>query len=134
MSILLPSRSTILEIARRQSKLFSVSEIEMDEKKLNAAFAWPRLMIKTDPNANIFQVGAALFTGIISEKPLSIGNPHLAFTLLVLILRRNGVSLDISNQDALKMIKAHMMGKLEEEQIVQFITGQSIPQNLLEAG
>ena len=134
MSVLLPSRSVILEIARRQAKLFSISEIDVEDKKLTAALAWPRLMIKTDKNADMFQVSAALFTGILSEKPLSVGNAHLAFTLLVLTLRRNGVSLDISNQEALKLVKAYMMEKLTEDQITQYITGKSIPQSLLEIG
>ncbi len=132
MSVILPSRSVILEIARRQGKLFLVSDIEMDEKKLSAALAWPRLMIKTDPAANVFQVAASLFTGILSEKPVSVGNPHLAFILMMIILRRNGVMLDITNQEAFKIMSAALSGKLPEEQLVTLITERSIPQAFAE--
>ena len=132
MSVILPSRSVILEIARRQSKLFSVSEIEMDDKKLSAALAWPRLMIKSEPAVNVFQVAASLLTGILSEKPVNIGNPHLAFILMMIILRRNGVVLDITNQDAFKIMSAVISGQLEEDQLVKLITEKSIPQAFTE--
>jgi len=132
MSVILPSRSVILEIARRQSKLFSVSEIEMNDKKLSAALAWPRLMIKSDPAVNVFQVAASLLTGILSEKPVNIGNPHLAFILMMIILRRNGVVLDITNQDAFKIMSAVISGQLEEDQLVKLITEKSIPQAFAE--
>jgi prophage maintenance system killer protein len=131
LSVILPPRSAITEIARRQVGVGDGPDGNIiDDKKLSAALAWPRLMVATDKNANLFDVGVSLLMGILTEQPLGKGNAYLAFSLLVITFRRNGVALDLGNEEAFQLLKKVTTDAVEEKSIAAFLHKKSVPQVL----
>lgn len=133
MALHLPSRAVIREIWKRQllmSNMPNLSDENFDDAKMGIALAWPRMMVTTEGNSDVFDVVTSLLVGILSEKPATSGNGRLGFALVVVTLRRNGWMLDISNDEVLQVMARIFEGKFEERHIALYFRKKSIPQSL----
>ena len=123
----LPTRSVIREVYRKQVATFGDPTCEIDDVKIGAALAWPRMMVTTKKHEDPFEVVLSLFTSILSEQPASKGNAALAIGLVILTLRRNGLMLDISNEDIMQLFSKLGKGEFSEKSLIEFFRLKSIP-------
>ncbi len=127
-SVILPNKNVIRTVYRRQQETFGGTEMDPDESRLGAALAWPRLMVSSEGGSDIFEVTVSLLTGLLGEKPFPENNRRTAFTLAVLTLRRNDWILDISNDEALRLMMALSMNNITEEKAIDFLRRKSVPE------
>ena len=127
MTLHLPSRAVIREIWKRQLYMSRFPDETFDDAKMGIALAWPRMMVTTEGNSDVFDVVTSLLVGVLSEKPASSGNGRLGFALVVVTLRRNGWMLDISNDEVLQVMARILEGKFEEKHIALYFRKKSIP-------
>ncbi|WP_025897362.1 hypothetical protein [Sneathiella glossodoripedis] len=123
----LPTRAVIRETYRRLSSDFGDGDCQIDDVKIRAALAWPRMMVTSKSSSDIFEVVLSLFTGVISEQPASKGNASLAILLVMMTLRRNGFLLDLTNDDILKLFSSIAKGGMNEKSLIGFFQQKSIP-------
>lgn len=127
MTVSLPSKNVIRSVHQKLCDRFEQEAGLVDEVKLGAALAWPRLMVSAENNSDVFDAAMSLMTGIMSEKPFIAGNKRLAYCLMVMTLRRNGWILDISNEESLRLMAALIMSNISEEKAADFIRRKSVP-------
>jgi len=126
MIISLPSKSVICEIHKKQNEKFRGISFEPDHSKLNSALAWPRMMVTAGGGVDVFDVAVSLMVSIVGQRPFNQGNRRIALTLCLLTLRRNGWVLDITNEDAFKLMVKLADQNVEESALVKFCRDKSI--------
>ncbi len=123
----LPTRAVIRDSYRKLAQSFGDQTCEIDDAKIRAALAWPRMMVTSKSSGDLFEVVLSLFTGILSEQPASKGNPSLAIFMVMMTLRRNGMMLDITNDDVMKLFANIAKGGMNEKALITFLKQKSIP-------
>ena len=126
----LPTRAIIREMYRKLAEQMSDDNsgpLEIDDTKLGAALAWPRMMATANKSVDVFEVVTSLFTSILSEQPATKGNASLAILLVMTTLRRNSLLLDVSNEDLLKLFQGLAKGEFTEKSLVAYFQQNSIP-------
>ncbi|WP_169543751.1 hypothetical protein [Sneathiella aquimaris] len=128
MTLFLPSKGVIKRVHSKQLEKYQpeITRQEVDEGRLGAALAWPRLMVTTGNGSDIFDVSVSILVGLLGEKPFAVGNIRLAFTIAVLTIRRNGWVVDISNDESLRLISALKLENISEEKASDFLRRKSL--------
>lgn len=123
----LPTKAIIKAVYQKQASKYANAAFEIDEAKLGASLAWARMMVTANDNIDPFEVVTSLFMGILNEQPASKGNPALAFSIVVLTLGRNGLMLDISNEDVIHFYASLAKGEFTENSLTEYFRTKSIP-------
>jgi prophage maintenance system killer protein len=123
----LPTRAVIRESYRKLALSFGDQACEIDDAKIRAALAWPRMMVTSKSSGDLFEVVLSLFTGILSEQPATKGNATLAIFLVMMTLRRNGMMLDVTNDEVMKLFANIAKGGMNEKALITFLQQKSIP-------
>ena len=126
----LPTRSVIREVYRRQLRQFGSEAdqtLELDDVKIGAALAWPRMMVTANKSVDLFEVITSLFTGVLSEQPAQKGNASLAMALVMMTLRRNGLMLDISNEEVAEFFNDLATEQHTERTLIAYFQKNAIP-------
>lgn len=123
----LPTRAVIRETYLKIAQKCGDPTCEIDDAKIRTALAWPRMMVTSKSSSDLFEIVLSLFTGILSEQPATKGNPSLAIFLVMLTLRRNGMMLDISNEEMVQLFSNIAKGQMSEKVLINFFRQKSIP-------
>ncbi|WP_169566604.1 hypothetical protein [Sneathiella limimaris] len=126
----LPTRSVIREVYRRQLRQYGSEadqNLDLDDVKLGAALAWPRMMITANKSVDLFELVSSLFTGVLSEQPAPKGNASLAMALAMITLRRNGLMLDVSNEEVAEFFNDLATEQHTEQSLIGYFQKNAIP-------
>ncbi|TNE35326.1 MAG: type II toxin-antitoxin system death-on-curing family toxin [Alphaproteobacteria bacterium] len=130
MALHLPPRAVMLEVHKRQLARFGGAPGIRDEGGIDAALARPHQLIaygSEEEDIDIFHVAAALMYSITKNRhPFADGNKRVGLAMLLLTLRRNGWSLDISNELAIDMTLKVAEGTMRESELVSYCRENSI--------
>jgi len=129
MTLHLPSKAVMLAIHKKQLERFGGAPGIRDEGGIDAALARPHQLIAYGggEDVDIFQIAASLMYSITKNRhPFADGNKRVGLAMLLLTLRSNGWSLDITNDQAIDMTIEVADGTMSEEKLVQFCRKNSV--------
>ncbi|WP_340148586.1 type II toxin-antitoxin system death-on-curing family toxin [uncultured Sneathiella sp.] len=129
MTLHLPSKAVMLEIHKRQLARFGGAPGIRDEGGIDAALARPHQLIAYGggEDVDIFQISASLMYSITKNRhPFADGNKRVGLAMLLLTLRSNGWSLDITNDQAIHMTLKVADGTMSEDELVQYCRENSV--------
>lgn len=119
----------MLAIHKKQLERFGGAPGIRDEGGIDAALARPHQLIAYGggKDVDIFQIAASLMYSITKNRhPFADGNKRVGLAMLLLTLRSNVWSLDITNDQAIDMTLEVADGTMSEEKLVQFCRKNSV--------
>ena len=129
MALHLPSKAVMIAIHKRQLERFGGAPGIRDEGGIDAALARPHQLIAYGggDEVDIFQIAASLMYSITKNRhPFADGNKRVGLAMLLLTLRSNGWSLDITNDQAIDMTLKIADGTMSEDELVTYCRENSI--------
>lgn len=129
MTLHLPSKAVMLEIHKRQLERFGGAPGIRDDGGIDAALARPHQLVAYGggEDVDIFQIAASLMYSITKNRhPFADGNKRVGLAMLLLTLRSNGWSLDITNDQAINMTLEIADGSMSENELVDYCREKSI--------
>lgn len=129
MALHLPSKAVMLEVHKRQLSRFGGAPGIRDDGGIDAALARPHQLIAYGggEEVDIFQIAASLMYSITKNRhPFADGNKRVGLAMLLLTLRSNGWSLDITNDQAIHMTLKVADGTMTEDEVVQYCRENSV--------
>ena len=119
----------MIAIHKRQLERFGGAPGIRDEGGIDAALARPHQLIAYGggDEVDIFQIAASLMYSITKNRhPFADGNKRVGLAMLLLTLRSNGWSLDITNDQAIDMTLKIADGTMSEDELVTYCRENSI--------
>ncbi len=93
-----------------------------DEALLNSALAKPKRRFAYEPESSIFELAASHGFGIANNYPFVDGNKRTAFTVAVIFLELNGVSLKAPEPEVVIFFKNLASGNLIEYELAKWLS------------
>ena len=97
-----------------------------DEALLNSALAKPKQRFAYEPESSIFELAASYSFGIANNHPFVDGNKRTAFTVAVIFLELNGVSLDAPEPEVVIFFENLASGNLTEYELAEWLSGNCV--------
>lgn len=119
----------MLAIHKKQLERFGGAPGIRDEGGIDAALARPHQLIAYGggEDVDIFQIAASLMYSITKNRhPFADGNKRVGLAMLLLTLRSNGWSLDITNDQAIATTLKIADGTMSENELVIFCREKSV--------
>jgi death-on-curing protein len=98
-----------------------------DEGLLEAALARPRTIFGYEPNTSLAGLAAAYAYGLTQNHPFIDGNKRTAFAVLVSFLAANGFRLDVSEQEATRIMLALSARTITESDLAEWLVTNGVP-------
>ena len=98
-----------------------------DEGLLEAALARPRTIAGYEPDAPLARLAAAYAYGLTQNHPFIDGNKRTAFAVLVSFLAANGFKLDVSEQEATRVMLALSARTIAEADLAEWLIANGAP-------
>ncbi len=119
----------MIAVHKRQLARFGGAPGIRDDGGIDAALARPyQLAAYSDEDVDIFQIASSLMYSITKNRhPFADGNKRVGLAMLLLTLRGNGWSLDITNDQAIHMTLKVADGTMSERELVQYCRQNSVP-------
>ncbi len=92
-----------------------------DEALLNSALAKPKQRFAYEPESSIFELAASYSFGIANNHPFVDGNKRTAFTVAVIFLELNGVSLEAPEPEVVIFFENLASGNLTENELAEWL-------------
>jgi death on curing protein len=96
-----------------------------DEQALEAALARPRHRWSHEPSASSAELAAAYAFGLIRDHPYVDANERVGLVVLVAFLDLNGLALDVTMPEAVRMVLAVAAGEMTEGRLATWIAAHS---------
>ncbi|MEX1036010.1 MAG: type II toxin-antitoxin system death-on-curing family toxin [Sneathiella sp.] len=128
MALHLPSKAVMLAVHKKQLERFGGAPGIRDDGGIDAALARPHQMIAYGgEDVDIFRIAAALMYSLTKNRhPFTDGNKRVGLAMLLLTLRKNGWSLDITNDQAIDMTLKIADGTMSESELVDYCREKSV--------
>ena len=97
-----------------------------DEALLNSALAKPKQRFAYEPESSIFELAASYSFGIANNHPFVDGNKRTAFTVAVIFLELNGVSLEAPEPEVVIFFENLASGNLTEYELAEWLSGNCV--------
>lgn len=112
----------MLAIHQKQLARFGGASGIQDAGGIDAALARPhQLVAYGGKRVDIFRIAAALMYSITKNRhPFIDGNKRVGLAMLLLTLRKNGYSLDITNDQAIEMTLKIADGSMMEDELIAY--------------
>ena len=98
-----------------------------DRGGLEASLARGRQMLAYSEESTICDLAAAICVSLCRNHPFVDGNKRAAFAALGITLGLNGLALDVSEREAIRVMLAVAAGKMDEATFRAWVTKNSIP-------
>lgn len=92
-----------------------------DENSLESALARPRQLLAYTPDADLPALAASYGYGLARNHPYNDGNKRVAFVVMAVFLRLNGLEFTASEAEVVTTIVALAAGELDEETLADWI-------------
>ena len=96
-----------------------------DEHALEAALARPRQRRAYRPEADLAELAAAYGHGLATGHPFHDGNKRIAFVIVAVFLRLNGVELEADEAEVATVMLALAAGELDEGQLAAWVRSRT---------
>ena len=97
-----------------------------DENALESALARPRQHLAYTPDADTAALAAGYGYGIARNHPYSDGNKRVAFVVMVVFLRLNGLEFSAAEAEVVTTIVALAAGAIDEDALAEWIRRHTI--------
>lgn len=97
-----------------------------DEALLNSALAKPKQRFAYEPESSIFELAVSYSFGIANNHPFVDGNKRTAFTVAVIFLELNGVSLEAPEPEVVIFFENLASGNLTEYELAEWLSGNCV--------
>ena len=98
-----------------------------DENLLESALARPQQKYAYEPDADLFDLGAAYAFGIARNHPFLDGNKRSAFGAMGAFLLGNGYLLEVEEADAISTMQRIAAGNMAETELAAWARRNSEP-------
>ena len=92
-----------------------------DDNLLESTLARPRQRYTYEPDTDLAALAAAYGHGLARNHPYNDGNKRVAFVVMAVFLRLNGLELTASEAEVVTTIVALASGELDEETLADWI-------------
>ena len=121
MKIKFVTLAQALAIHEQQFSVFGGTTGIIDEGKLESALYRPVNIINYNPDANMYDLAAALGYGIAINHPFVDGNKRTAFIVMAVFLQINKIRLIASEADVVDIMLGIASGTISEEMLCDWL-------------
>ena len=113
-------------IHQQQITMFGGSRGILDERKLKSAVLRGQNLLNYNPQADLYELAAAVGWGITNNYPFVDGNKRTAFVVMAVFLQINGIVLTASEVDVVNIMLAVASSEISQAQLGQWLRNSSI--------